>query len=103
MDIPPNSSGMSAEGLRVALREADRGPILGTTHLAAGHEDAKMDAEDKDDHIVDRLHALLSNTRAQLARAVEEANQLQAWSSDEVSTVQGLLRNYSELKTTTLY
>ncbi|KAH7615664.1 hypothetical protein Ndes2526B_g09592 [Nannochloris sp. 'desiccata'] len=83
MDIPPNSSGMSAEGLRVALREADRGPILGTTHLAAGHEDAKMDAEDKDDHIVDRLHALLSNTRAQLARAVEEANQLQAWSSDE--------------------
>lgn len=79
---------MSAEGLRVALLEADRGPILGTTHLAAVHEDAEMDTDDKGDQIFDRLHALLTNTRTQLARAVEEANQLQAWSSDEVSTVE---------------
>jgi len=79
---------MSAEGLRVALLEADRGPILGTTHLAAVHEDAEMDTDDKSDQIFDRLHSLLSNTRTQLARAVEEANQLQAWSSDEVSTVE---------------
>ena len=86
MDIPPDDSGLSAEGLRVALLEADRGPILGTTHLAAVHEDAEMDIKDKDEHIIDRLHGLLSNTRTQLARAVEEANQLQAWSSDEVST-----------------
>lgn len=55
-------------------------PIAGTQVP----EDAPMDLDMADESALERLSALLTNTRAQLARAVEEANEMQAWSSDEV-------------------
>ena len=87
MTHPPDSGGM-ADGLRVALMD-EFDPILGT-HLAAVHEDVEMNVENEDIQMLEKMQTLLSNTRTQLARAVEEANQLQAWSSDEVSTIKGL-------------
>jgi hypothetical protein len=54
------------------------------------HEDVEMSVENEDIQMLEKMHALLSNTRTQLAKAVEEANRLQAWSSDEVSTIKGL-------------
>lgn len=54
-------------------------------HLPSAEEDVAMDVAGRDDQVLDRMYALLSSTRSQLARAVEEANSLQVWSSDEVS------------------
>ena len=45
-------------------------------------EDAMEGIEEEGDDVLERLFALLSNSRVQLARAVEEANQLNI--SDEV-------------------
>lgn len=104
MEIPPDNGGiahqMDAEGFSgdPGFRMLDVG-----THLAVVHRDAEMEPRDADDAILERMHALLSNTRSQLTRAVEEANQLQAWSSDEVSKIGGLLRIYNEPETTMLY
>ncbi len=92
MTNPSGTGGMIAEGLHAALfEEVDpaRGPNL-RTHLAAVHEGAEMNIEGPGTQILQKMHALLSNTRTQLATAVEEANQLQAWSSDEVSANKGL-------------
>jgi hypothetical protein len=93
METPPDHGGMVAEGLRGALPEADQGlpgMPLARTHLPGGLEDAVVDAEDRDGEILVKMHALLSNTRTQLSRAIEESNQLHnVWSSDEVSITKG--------------
>ena len=95
MENPPeNTGGMVAGGLRGALHGAsDQAPGM--------REDAEMDAADEVDQLLQKMQALLSNTRTQLARAVEEANQLQSWSSDEVSTIKAFSRTQSMLQTTT--
>ena len=67
---------------------------IGRLPLPPVEEDVAMEVAGRDDQVLERMHALLSSTRSQLARAVEEANALQAWSSDEVRTYGTILGLY---------
>ena len=89
----PGGGGEPKQGLG-GRRFLNSPPEIGGLPLPPVEEDVAMEVAGRDDQVLERMHALLSSTRSQLARAVEEANALQAWSSDEVRTYGTILGLY---------